>query len=131
MNKFKPNKNTRKTSIDLVLVCLLLIHVMPQISFYTPWNHQKTRAFLMFSGGAVRQQWHEMGWAKLFQDGRPYDIDRRPYHIIMLCKSMDWFLYDRSLCHERVNRIQKSISCYYSSFELLIPVEHWLLPPGN
>ena len=30
------------------------------ISFDTPWK-QKTRGFLMFSGGIKRDQWHEMG----------------------------------------------------------------------
>ena len=28
---------------------------MPLISFYTPWKHQKTGAFLRFSGGIERQ----------------------------------------------------------------------------
>ena len=41
---------------------------MPLISFDNPWKHQdtpckhqKTRGFLMFSGGIKRDQWHEMG----------------------------------------------------------------------
>ena len=34
---------------------------MPLVSFYTPWKQQKTRSFLMFSGGIERDQWHEMG----------------------------------------------------------------------
>ena len=38
-----------------------LIHFMPLISFDTPWKHQKTSGFLMFSGGMKRDQWHEMG----------------------------------------------------------------------
>ena len=37
-----------------------LTHFMPLISFHTPWKHQKTRGFLMFSGGIKRDQWHEM-----------------------------------------------------------------------
>ena len=28
----------------------VLIHFMPLVSFYTPWKHQKTRGFLMFTG---------------------------------------------------------------------------------
>ena len=28
-----------------------LNHFMPLVSFYTAWTHQKTRGFLMFSGG--------------------------------------------------------------------------------
>ena len=38
-----------------------LNHFMPLISFDTPWKHQKTRGFPMFSGGIKRDQWHEMG----------------------------------------------------------------------
>ena len=28
--------------------------------FYTPWKHQKTFDFLMFSGGIEKDHWHEM-----------------------------------------------------------------------
>ena len=38
----------------------LSTHFSPLGSFYTPWKHQKTRGFLMFSGGVEREQWHEM-----------------------------------------------------------------------
>ena len=38
-----------------------LTHFMPLISFDTPCKHQKASAFLMFSGGIKRDQWHEMG----------------------------------------------------------------------
>ena len=38
----------------------LLTYFMPLISFYTPWKHQKTRVFLMFSEGIESNQWHEM-----------------------------------------------------------------------
>ena len=34
---------------------------MPLISFYNPWKHKKTRAFLMFSRGIEGYQWHEVG----------------------------------------------------------------------
>ena len=37
-----------------------LTHFMPQVSFYTPWKHQKTKGFLMFPGVIERDQWHEM-----------------------------------------------------------------------
>ena len=36
---------------------------------------------------------------KLFHDGGRYHIKTSP----LLCKSMDWFLYDNGLRHERVN----------------------------
>ena len=32
---------------------------MPLVSFYTPWHHQETEAFL-FSGGAEKDQYDEM-----------------------------------------------------------------------
>ena len=32
---------------------------MPLASFDTPWKHQKTFGFLMFSGGIEGDQWHE------------------------------------------------------------------------
>ena len=38
----------------------LLTHFMPQVSFNTPWKHQKTFSFLMFSGGIERDLWHEI-----------------------------------------------------------------------
>ena len=34
---------------------------MPLVSFNTPWKHQKTKRFLIFSGGTERDQWYEMG----------------------------------------------------------------------
>ena len=40
---------------------ICVTHFIPLVSFYTPWKHQKTRGFLMFSGGLERDQWHEMG----------------------------------------------------------------------
>ena len=30
---------------------------MPLAPIYTPWKHQKTRGFLMFSSGIERDQW--------------------------------------------------------------------------
>ena len=44
-----------------ILFSSVLTRFMPLISFYTPRKHQKTRGFLMFSGGIERDQWHEMG----------------------------------------------------------------------
>ena len=38
-----------------------LTHFMPLISLDTPWKHQKSSGFLMFSGCIKRDQWHEMG----------------------------------------------------------------------
>ena len=44
-----------------------LTHIMPLVSFDTPWKHQKTFGFL-FSGGIERDQWHEMGYRKSVQN---------------------------------------------------------------
>ena len=30
--------------------------------FYTPWKHQKTGGFLMFSGGIEVEHWLKMAW---------------------------------------------------------------------
>ena len=38
-----------------------LTHFMPLVSFDTPWKHQKTSDFFMFSGGVERDKWHETG----------------------------------------------------------------------
>ena len=38
-----------------------LTHFMPLVSLNTPLKYQKTRGFLIFSGGIARDQWHEMG----------------------------------------------------------------------
>ena len=40
------------------LYCQLTLFT-PLTSLDTPWKHQKTRVFLMFSGGIKRNQWHE------------------------------------------------------------------------
>ena len=29
-------------------------------SFYTPWKHEKTSGFMIFSGSIERNQWYEM-----------------------------------------------------------------------
>ena len=40
---------------------------MPLVSSYTPWEHQETKGFLIFSGGIERDQGHVMGlvWTQL------------------------------------------------------------------
>ena len=51
--------------------CLLdcLTHLFPMHSFSTPWKHQKTLSFLMFSGGRERVPWEQMGlkWGDFFE----------------------------------------------------------------
>ena len=39
----------------------LLTYFMSLVCSYSPWKHQETFGFLMFSGGTGRDQWHEMG----------------------------------------------------------------------
>ena len=38
-----------------------LTHIQPMLHFHTPWKHQKTSNFLMFSGGTETEQWFKMG----------------------------------------------------------------------
>ena len=47
---------------------------------------------------------------KLFYDGG--------LKIDLLCKSMDWFLYDRTLCHERVNAIKANKNNYFFTYSI-------------
>ena len=41
--------------------CYLLTHTKPKFHFSTPWKHQKTRSFLMFSGGIEKERWLDIG----------------------------------------------------------------------
>ena len=50
---------TRNVHIQIHYV-YYLTHFMSLISFYTPWKHQKTFGFLMFSWGVERDQRHEI-----------------------------------------------------------------------
>ena len=34
----------------------------PMFHFYTPWKHQKTSSFLIFSGGIEVEHWLKMGY---------------------------------------------------------------------
>ena len=38
-----------------------LTHFWPMFPFYTPWKQQKTKGFLVFSGGIKSEHWPEMG----------------------------------------------------------------------
>ena len=62
------DKSTRVVFLIMVLVkslinqsspLIMLFNFIPLISFYIPRKHQKTRAFLMFSGCLEVGQWHE------------------------------------------------------------------------
>ena len=57
----KVHENCLCIRMNMIIDTTVQTHVMPMISYYTPWKHQKTRAFLMFSGGKERKQWHKMG----------------------------------------------------------------------
>ena len=48
-----------------VSVSYQLTHFMLLVSFYTSWKYQKTRGFLIFSGGIERDQCRDMCWKKL------------------------------------------------------------------
>ena len=39
----------------------ILTHFWPMFLFCTPWKYQKTKGFLMFSGGIKWEHWPEMG----------------------------------------------------------------------
>ena len=39
----------------------MLTHFQPIFHFYTPWKHQKTGGFFMFSVGIAMEHWLKMG----------------------------------------------------------------------
>ena len=49
-------------------------------------------------------------------------LSYRNQSIDLLCKSMDWFLYDNGLCHERVNRSY----CIIYYIQVLIVALFWM-----
>ena len=36
--------------------------LLPNVPFWSPWKREKTRSFLMFSGGVKREHWQVKGW---------------------------------------------------------------------
>ena len=57
-----------KKDLDLVLCgpwLKCLTHSNPLIFSYTPWKHQKTSGFLMFSGSIETKHWRKMRGAML------------------------------------------------------------------
>ena len=56
----KQEINKKKVKMFRKGILVSLSHYMPLFSFYTSWKHQKTKGFLMFSGGIEREQWQEM-----------------------------------------------------------------------
>ena len=92
----QPPKRNRKSGNSkeecegqLVFIELILTHSMPLISFYTPWKHQKTRCFLMFSGGIERDS--SMKWVNSFISNLTHFKCQRCPHI---GKSIYCFLYE-------------------------------------
>ena len=53
------NGKSRKSVSKTNIFCLNPFHAT--LAFYTPWKHQKTSGFLMFSGVIERDQWYDMG----------------------------------------------------------------------
>ena len=54
-------ENNRHKQEKLIAHVLLITHFMALVTFYIPWKYEKTRGFLMFSGGIERDHCHEMG----------------------------------------------------------------------
>ena len=44
---------------------LNLTHFRPMFYFYTPWNRQKTKGFLTYSGGIEMEHWSKNGLNQL------------------------------------------------------------------
>ena len=94
---------------------------MPQISFDTPWKHQKTRGFLMISGAIKRDQWHEIGrWdcrglfrtLSYIHDG--FFLQKWWAINYFLKKAVECLMFDRVL-HSRHLLVLNTFSVYQSS----------------
>ena len=64
-----------------------LTYFIPLASFGTPWKHQKTSGFLMFSGRIEREQWHEA--VNQFRKKAPSKMYDRVVNTA-LCLSLSW-----------------------------------------
>ena len=51
-----------KLWFELKSQLMSLTHFWPMFPFYTPWKHQKTKGFLVFSGGTKWEHWPN--WVK-------------------------------------------------------------------
>ena len=51
---------TVEVEVDL-FAKIILTHFWPMSPLYTPWKHQKTKAFLVFSGDMKWENWPEIG----------------------------------------------------------------------
>ena len=119
-------------------------YFMPLVFFYTLWKHQKPRSFLMFWGGAERDQQFKISWTKhvqqfaIFHDF-PFNsklLYREIFHEILWINTItmiSWFtrIWFSKLC-ENVLSIYSSETCKFSykymihiqrSFKLKISVE--------
>ena len=68
---------------------------------FSPWKHQKPFGVLVFS---------PLSWRR--------SLSYRNQFIDLLCKSMDWFLYDRDLLHERAKMYKMGIFAENGSMPL-------------
>ena len=51
-----------------------LVYLTPLVSFYSLWEHQKTRDFLMFWGSVKRSKWHEMQYIIFYINVKQLDF---------------------------------------------------------
>ena len=120
-------QNVRSYFQFKIIFSTSLTYYSPMLFIYTPWKHQKTRDFLISSGGMERDHWHWMGkfaftlenikvnmnllkisskiWKKIILTlSWRRLLSYRKQSIDLLCESMDWFLYDNGLRRERVKK---------------------------
>ena len=91
----------KNLNYSLYLYCQLTLFT-PLTSFDTPWKHQKTRVFLMFSGGIKRNQWHE-------KPGLPHR------HKIIKCHQKVKFRIFVIKCHKNWSNVIDVINFYKKS----------------
>ena len=80
----------------------LLNHSWLMLPFWTSWKRQKTKGTLKW------KHWSELGLTLSWRKPLSY----RNQFIDLQSKSMNWFLYDNGLRHERVKQTSQTISDY-------------------
>ena len=97
--------NTPLRMTDLILTMRFskasLNHFVPLVFLYTPWKHQKTSGFLMFSGSIQRDWRHEMGfWLNIKATSYWADWKRTSDYVSKFCSA---YSCNQRKCHEGVS----------------------------
>ena len=96
----------------------VLNHFQPMFPFHTPWSYPKTRdIFREYRKVTLTQSGLNLSWRR--------SLSYKNQSIDLLYKSMDWFLYDRDLCHERVNIAIVALNTCFSLYTVHVQSYWW------